>query len=142
METRKLYLARGWVATSDAVEVVNPATGEAFARVTTIDRPGVRQALADAQAAWDGWRNLTGKQRGVYMRRIAAGLDRRREVVARTITMENGKPLRESVAEVNWAIDHLEWFAEEARQPMDASCPIRPRASGISSSRARSAYRD
>jgi succinate-semialdehyde dehydrogenase/glutarate-semialdehyde dehydrogenase len=116
METRKLYLARGWVATSDAVEVVNPATGEAFARVTTIDRPGVRQALADAQAAWDGWRNLTGKQRGVYLRRIAAGLDRRREVVARTITMENGKPLRESVAEVNGAIDHLEWFAEEARR--------------------------
>ncbi len=116
METRKLYLAGGWAAPGEPIEVVNPATGEAFAQVATIDRAGVRQALADAQAAWDGWRRLTGKHRGIYLRRIAAALDRRRDELARTMTMENGKPLRESRAEVNGAIDHLEWFAEEARR--------------------------
>ena len=116
MEPRRLYLAGRWVAPCDPIEVVNPATGEVFARVATVDRAGVRQALADAQAAWDGWRRLTGKQRGIYLRRIAAALDRRRDELARTITMENGKPLAESLAEVNGAIDHLEWFAEEARR--------------------------
>jgi succinate-semialdehyde dehydrogenase/glutarate-semialdehyde dehydrogenase len=116
METHRLYLAGGWIAPCDPIEVVNPATGEAFSRVATVDRPGVRQALADAHAAWDGWRNLPGKQRGIFLRRIAAGLDRRRDALARTITLENGKPLRESLAEVNVAIDHLEWFAEEARR--------------------------
>lgn len=116
METRKLYLAGGWVAPGEPIEVVNPATGEAFARVATVDRAGVRQALADAHAAWEGWRRLTGKQRGIYLRRIAAGLVRRRDELARTITLENGKPLRESLGEVDGAVDHLEWFAEEARR--------------------------
>jgi len=116
METRKLYLAGRWAAPGEPIEVVNPATGEAFARVATIDRAGVRQALADAQAAWHGWRRLTGKHRGIYLWMIAAALDRRRDEVARTITLENGKPLAESLAEVNGAIDHVEWFAEEARR--------------------------
>lgn len=116
METRKLYLGGGWVAPSDPIEVVNPATGEPVARVATVERVGVRRALEDAQAAWHGWRSLTGKQRGVYLRRTAAVLQGRRDEVARTITMENGKPLRESQAELNAAIDHLEWFAEEARR--------------------------
>jgi succinate-semialdehyde dehydrogenase/glutarate-semialdehyde dehydrogenase len=84
--------------------------------VATVDREGVRQALSDAEAAWDAWRRLTGKQRGIYLRRIAQFLGRRRDEIARTITLENGKPLAESVAEVNGTVDHLEWFAEEARR--------------------------
>ncbi len=116
METHKLYLAGRWVAPGDPIAVVNPATGEAFAQVATVDRAGVRQALIDAEAAWDGWRRLTAKQRGQLLRKIAAILDRRRDEIARTITLENGKPLAESRAEVNGTVDHLEWFAEEARR--------------------------
>jgi len=116
MQTHKLYLAGRWVAPRDPIEVVNPATGEAFAQVATIDRAGMRQALSDADAAWGGWRRLTGKQRGAFLRTVAAVLDRRRDEIARTITMENGKPLAESRAEVNGTVDHLQWFAEEARR--------------------------
>ncbi len=116
MKTHKLYLAGRWVAPGDPIAVANPATGEAFAQVATVDRAGVRQALIDAEAAWDGWRRLTGKQRGQFLRKTAAVLDRRRDEIARTITLENGKPLAESRAEVNGTIDHLEWFAEEARR--------------------------
>lgn len=116
MEIRKLYLGGKWLAPGEPIEVVNPATGEPFARVATVDRQRLRQALGDAQAAWAGWRSLTGKQRGIYLRKIAAGIDRRRAEIARTITLENGKPLKESSGEVNATIDHLEWFAEEARR--------------------------
>ena len=116
MESHELYLAGGWAAPCAPLDVVNPANGEVFARVATIDRDGVRQALVDAQAAWEPWRRLTGKQRGAYLRKIAAILDRRRDEIARTITLENGKPLAESTGEVNGTIDHLEWFAEEARR--------------------------
>jgi len=116
MNVKNLYLAGGWLAPQAAIDVVNPATLETIAQVATIDRDGVRQVLSDAQSAWPGWRRLTGKARGGYLRQIAANLDRRREEIARIITLENGKPLRESMGEVNGAIDHLEWFADEARR--------------------------
>jgi succinate-semialdehyde dehydrogenase/glutarate-semialdehyde dehydrogenase len=87
-----------------------------FAEVATIDRAGVRQALDDAQAAFAGWSALTAKARGDYLRAIAGELNARRDQVARVITLENGKPLAQSQGEVAMTVDHLLWFAEEARR--------------------------
>lgn len=56
------------------------------------------------------------KSRGEYLQRIAGELERRRDEVARLITLENGKPLPQSLAEVAMSVDHLRWFAEEARR--------------------------
>ena len=50
------------------------------------------------------------------LQKIATELHRRREEVARLITLENGKPLTQSQGEVAMAEDHLRWFAEEARR--------------------------
>ncbi len=116
MEAKPLYLNGAWKTPGPTIDVVNPSQGEPFARVATIDRAGVRQALDDAERAWPDWRNLTGKQRGEYLRRIADGLGQRADEIARTITLENGKPLAQSRGEVAMTIDHLQWFAEEARR--------------------------
>ena len=72
-----LLLNGRWVAPGEPIDVINPANGEAFARVATVDREGVHRALADAQAAWEPWRRLTGKQRGTYLRKIADGVELR-----------------------------------------------------------------
>lgn len=96
--------------------VVNPATAEPFAEVSTAGRARVAQALDDAHCAFQGWRLLTGKARGTYLKSIADELERRGEEIARTITLENGKPLAQSRGEVTMSVDHLRWFAEEARR--------------------------
>ncbi len=111
---RPLYLNGKWVSTADALEVVNPATGEVFARVAVVGRDLVARALDDAAAAWSAWRALSGKQRGVYLLALAGMLERRAEHVAQTITLENGKPLAQSRGEVAMTLDHLRWFAGEA----------------------------
>ena len=116
MNARPLYLAGGWRQTGTSVRVVNPATGEAIADVCTVGRADVADALAKAQAAWPAWRALTGKARGDFLRKIADQLERRSDEIARTITLENGKPLAQSAGEVAMSIDHLRWFAEEARR--------------------------
>ncbi len=116
MKTYPLYLHGEWVTTETTQPVVDPATGETFAEVCTIDRDGMRQVLEDAQAALPGWRSLTGMQRGDYLLAIAAEVRRRAGDIATIMTRENGKPLAESKAEVNGTIDHLRWFAEEARR--------------------------
>lgn len=115
-QIRPLYLNGKWVDCPDALDVVNPATGEVFARVGTVGRDVVTQALSDAAEAWRAWRKLTGKDRGAYILKIAEALGKRTEEIARTITQENGKPLAQSRGEVAMTIDHLRWFAAEAER--------------------------
>jgi succinate-semialdehyde dehydrogenase/glutarate-semialdehyde dehydrogenase len=116
MKTHPLYLNGEFVISEETWPVINPATGEAFARVSTIDQRRVEKAVTDAQAAFPAWRKTTGKTRGAFLRAIADEIEKRRDEIARTITMENGKPLAQSLGEVAMSIDHLQWFAEEARR--------------------------
>ena len=116
METKKLYIDGQWIETGSTFTVVNPGTGEPFATVASAGRDLARRAVDAAEAAFPAWRSTTGIKRGDYLLAAAAAIGRRREEIARTITEENGKPLKESRGEVNVAIDHLRWFAEEARR--------------------------
>lgn len=116
MKSYPLYLNGAWVESEPEWPVVNPANGEKFAKISTITRSRVAQALKDAHSAFQSWRQLPGKARGEYLKKIADEVERRRDEIARTITLENGKPLAQSIAEVVMTIDHLRWFSEEARR--------------------------
>lgn len=113
---RKIYLNGEWISTSRELAVVNPADGRAFASVCTVDREQVQAALSAAQAVFPKWRALTAKERGAMLLRVADELMRRKEEIAHTITLENGKPLAQSKGEVAMAEDHLRWFAEEGKR--------------------------
>ena len=116
METRPLYLNGEFVRTPTTLAVVNPATGEPFASVCTLDRQQVHEAIRHAATAQRAWQEMTAKSRGDALLAIAGELDRRKEEVARLITLENGKPLAQSRGEVAMSVDHLRWFAEEGRR--------------------------
>lgn len=116
MKTFALYLNGEWVQTRESIRVMNPATSEAFAAMSVVGRAEVAKAIERAHQAFLSWRKQTGKSRGEYLQKIANELERRKEEVARTLTMENGKPLAQSQAELALTIDHLRWFAEEARR--------------------------
>jgi succinate-semialdehyde dehydrogenase/glutarate-semialdehyde dehydrogenase len=123
MKTYPLYLNGEFVTSETAWDVLNPATGETFAKISTIDRRRLAQALADAHAAFAGWRQITAKARGEYLRRIASELERRRDEIARLISSENGKPLAQSLGEIGMTVDHLQWFAEEGRRAYGRMIP-------------------
>ncbi len=116
MKTYPLYLNGQFVFSEPAREVVNPSTGVAFASISTVGRERLAAALEDAHAAFRQWRRVPGKARGAWLRRIADLVESRKDEMSRTITLENGKPLAQSQAEVAMTIDHLQWFAEEARR--------------------------
>jgi len=115
-QIKPLYLNGKWIESSDAIDVVNPSTCKVFARISAIGRDTVAQALSDAAEAWRAWRKLTGKQRGAYILKIVDAIGDRIDEIARTITLENGKPLPQSRGEVAMTIDHLRWFAAEGER--------------------------
>jgi acyl-CoA reductase-like NAD-dependent aldehyde dehydrogenase len=94
---RPFYLNGQWVQSPETLDVVNPAMGEVFARVGTIGRDLVAHTFFDASEAWRTWRTFSGKHRGTYLLKITEALSKCAEEVARTITLENGKPLAESL---------------------------------------------
>jgi succinate-semialdehyde dehydrogenase/glutarate-semialdehyde dehydrogenase len=116
MKEYPVYLNGELKICEETYPVHNPATGEAFARMSCVGREEVAQAIKDAYAAFQHLRPMTGKGRGELLHNIANELHRRRDEAARLITMENGKPLTQSQGEVAMAVDHLRWFAEEARR--------------------------
>jgi succinate-semialdehyde dehydrogenase/glutarate-semialdehyde dehydrogenase len=128
MKTYPLYLNGDFVTTEETLPVTNPASGEVFARMSLVGRERVAIAVQDAQAAFITWRSVTAKSRGEFLLRVAAEVERRRAEIARTITVESGKPLTQSLGEVAMAVAHLHWFAEEARRVYGRVVP--PMANG------------
>jgi succinate-semialdehyde dehydrogenase / glutarate-semialdehyde dehydrogenase len=116
VKTYPLYLNGEFITTNRQFPVTNPSTGQVIGQMSALDRPRLAQAITDAQNAFAGWRGLTAKARGEYLHKIADELERRRDEIARTITQENGKPLAQSIGEVDMSVDHLQWFAEEGRR--------------------------
>ena len=116
MQTSALYLNGEWVTTATTRPVINPATGEMVGQMSMADRPRVAQALDDAHRASPAWRALPAKARGQYLHGIADQLEQRTDEIARLITLENGKPIAQSKGEIAISVDHLRWFAEEARR--------------------------
>lgn len=112
----KLYLNGQWVETGQEISVVNPATEQPFARVSTIEKKHLAAVFNDAEASFAEWRGRTAKERGALLHRVADELIRRHDEIARLITLENGKPLAQSQGEVAMTEDHLRWFAEEGRR--------------------------
>lgn len=123
MKTYPLYLNGDWHVAGPFQSVTNPAAGEIIAQVSTVDRARVAQAIADAHEAFKSWRRLTGKARADFLLAIAAEVETRKDDIAHTITLENGKPLPQSFGEVAMTVDHLRWFAEEARRAYGRMIP-------------------
>ena len=116
MKTYPVYLNGEFVTGGTPIQVVNPATGEAFAAIATVTKAQTKQAVDDAHAAFAGWRALTGKARGEFLHKVAAEVDARKDELAKLITLVNGMALAESQGEIGMTIDHQKWFAEESRR--------------------------
>ena len=101
-------------ATFDAM---SPATGEQIATIPQGDRDDSRRAIAGARHAADGWAGLTAFERAAKMSAVAEVIVAHREELARTLTLDQGKPLRaEAYDEVDELIEYWSMAAEDAKR--------------------------
>ncbi|HEY8358502.1 MAG TPA: NAD-dependent succinate-semialdehyde dehydrogenase [Ramlibacter sp.] len=120
----ELLIAGRFVASgSDAMPVLNPASGETLARLPLAGPQELDAALEAAQRTSAAWRARPPVERGRYLKQAAKLLRERAGAIARLVTLEQGKPLAQSHAEITMAADTLEWFAEEGRRAYGRAIP-------------------
>jgi len=94
--------------------VVNPATGETVARYTRFTDAQVEQTLRTAEAGFETWRKFPVAERAGLVRRAAELHRERREELAAIIVREMGKVKAGALAEVDFAADITEYYADQA----------------------------
>jgi acyl-CoA reductase-like NAD-dependent aldehyde dehydrogenase len=98
-------------------EATSPATGEVIASVPEGDRDDARAAIEAAARAAEGWAGLTAFERAAKMHAVGDAIEARRDELARTLTLDQGKPLRaEAYGEVEELIDYWRMAAEDAKR--------------------------
>ncbi|MFD6393594.1 NAD-dependent succinate-semialdehyde dehydrogenase [Nocardia sp. NPDC060259] len=101
-------------ATGSTFPVHNPATGKVLAEVADADPADGAQALTIATAAQPAWAATPPRRRAEILHRAWELVTARRHDFALLMTLEMGKPLPDSHAEVGYGAEFLRWFAEEA----------------------------
>jgi succinate-semialdehyde dehydrogenase/glutarate-semialdehyde dehydrogenase len=102
--------------TGETFTAESPATGEMIAEVPRGAREDARRAVAAANAAADGWARLSAFERAAALHRVADHVEARRAELARTLTLDQGKPLRESHDEVEELVQYWRNAAEDGKR--------------------------
>lgn len=103
--------------------VWNPATREEVGRVPDMGVEGAQRAIEAAHEAFPSWSALPASQRAEILQKAARGVRDRIEDLARTMTLESGKPLAESRGELLGSAGFFEWAAEEAKRVYGRTVP-------------------
>ncbi|MDQ3677169.1 MAG: NAD-dependent succinate-semialdehyde dehydrogenase [Actinomycetota bacterium] len=113
---RQLYIGGEWRegAEGGTVAVEDPATGETIAEVADATVDDALAALGAADETFASWRNCAPRERSDVLRRAYEIVMERADALALLMTLEMGKPVAESKAEVVYAANFLRWYAEEA----------------------------
>ena len=99
------------------VTASSPVTGETIGTVPEGDREDARLAIGRAQEAADGWARLTAFERAAKMHAVGDIIESRRDELARTLTLDQGKPLKaEAYGEVDELLEYWRMAAEDAKR--------------------------
>jgi succinate-semialdehyde dehydrogenase/glutarate-semialdehyde dehydrogenase len=119
------YIDGKWVgADSDqTVDVTNPASGDLLGTIPKMGADETRRAVEAANAAYPAWRAKTAKERATILRKWFDLMMENQEDLAKMMTAEQGKPLKESMGEIVYAASFIEWFAEEGKRVYGDTIP-------------------
>lgn len=111
-----LFIGGKWTSASreNRIAVLNPSDGSTLDHVADAAPEDARAAVDAASAAAGAWAATPARKRGEILRKCFELMTRDAEMLARLISLENGKALRDARGEVAYAAEFFRWFAEEA----------------------------
>ena len=119
-----LFINGEFVAASDGAtfDTFSPATGEKLASVAEATKDDVDRAVAAAWKAFESWKNVDKASRAEILLKIADIIDENKERLAKIESLDNGKPIRETMAvDIPFAADHFRYFAGAIRTEEDSA---------------------
>jgi acyl-CoA reductase-like NAD-dependent aldehyde dehydrogenase len=120
-----IFLAGRWVESDDPLVIANPADPDKPAGATFhATEAQYEEAVEAAVKAFEVTKTLPAYERGAILRNISAGIKARREELGRLIALEAGKPIRDSLVEVDRAVLTFRLGAEEAERIVGEVIPL------------------
>jgi succinate-semialdehyde dehydrogenase/glutarate-semialdehyde dehydrogenase len=114
--SKRLLIGGSWreARGGRTLSVEDPSTREVIAEVPDAAPDDAMNAVAAAADAQDGWAAHPPRERGEILRRAFETIIERTDELALLMTLEMGKPLADSRAEIGYAAEFFRWFSEEA----------------------------
>ncbi|MDM5194551.1 aldehyde dehydrogenase DhaS [Bacillus hominis] len=127
--TKKLYVNGAFIesASGKTFKTPNPATGETLAIVAEAGREDIHKAVVAARMAFDEgpWSRMSTAERSRLMYKLADLMEEHKEELAQLETLDNGKPIRETMAaDVPLAIEHMRYYAGWATKIVGQTIPV------------------
>ncbi len=127
---KQLYIGGQWRDGSNGtLAVEDPSTGETLCEVADASAEDATSALDAAVQAGPGFAEHPPRERGEILRRAFEAIMDRQEELALLMTLEMGKPLKESKAEIAYGAEFLRWFSEQAVR-IDGRFAVAPNGQG------------
>jgi succinate-semialdehyde dehydrogenase/glutarate-semialdehyde dehydrogenase len=112
---KQLFIGGEWRGgAKGTLSVEDPSTGESLCEVADASTDDAKAALDAAVDASKEWAQHPPRERGEILRRAFEAIIEREDELALLMTLEMGKPLKESKAEIAYGAEFLRWFSEEA----------------------------
>lgn len=125
LQEYKLFINGEWLesSTAETFDDINPATLELIGKIHRASEDDVQRAVDSAQDAFDSWSSTPAPRRAKILFRAARMLEERKEELARLMTIEMGKILKETRGDVQEAIDITYYAAGEGRRLLGETTP-------------------
>src|SRR5436305_2500345 len=114
----QMFIAGAWTGSQsgETFDADSPATGERIGSVPQGTREDARRAIAAANDAAVAWARTTAFERAALMHRVGDEVEKRRDELVHTLTLDQGKPLHESRDEVDELVAYWRNAAEDGRR--------------------------
>ncbi|MGG3306465.1 NAD-dependent succinate-semialdehyde dehydrogenase [Paenibacillus lautus] len=123
MFRNKIYIAGQWIQTEEQMDVYNPADGKVIGTVSKAGKKEAALAVDAAADAFPAWSRRTANERGELLRRWHQLIAEHTDELARIMTTEQGKPLKEAAGEIQYANSFVAWYAEEGKRIYGETIP-------------------
>ena len=112
------FINGNWQKSSsgETYDVINPATEEIIGKASKANEKDINLCLESAKEGFQIWKNMSPWERSKVIRKISELIRERKNALSQWLTLEVGKPLKESEGEVSGAADIFEWSSEEAKR--------------------------
>ncbi|MEH7094409.1 NAD-dependent succinate-semialdehyde dehydrogenase [Neobacillus vireti] len=108
---------------ANLLQVKNPATGQVIKEIRINSEEEIKQALKAGHASFKKWAKVNAHERSRLLRNWSQIIQEHKAEIAEIMTLENGKPLSESLGEVDYATSYIDWYAEEAKRIYGRTVP-------------------